>query len=238
MALQLDLGDLEIDVVQKDIKNLHLSVHPPSGRVRIAAPQRVTEEAIRLFAISKLSWIRTQQRKLQEQERETEREYLERESHYVWGRRYLLAIEEAEGVPSIKLSHRRMRLTVRPGTDVEKRSQIIEDWYREQVRLTAAGLVQDWEPRLNVTVNRVYLRRMKTRWGSCNHSAGTIRLNTDLGRKPVQCLEYIIVHEMVHLLEPSHNEVFQQHMNQFLPDWKARREALNQLPVRHENWHY
>ncbi|MDC0936116.1 SprT family zinc-dependent metalloprotease [Pirellulales bacterium] len=234
----LELGDTSVDVVLKDIKNVHLSVHPPTGRVRIAAPERMDMEAIRLFAISKLGWIKTQQRKLNEQERETQREFLERESHYVWGRRYLLWVTEADQPPDVVLRHNRMELTVRPGADGSKRNQIVEEWYRQQVKERATGLIARWAPKIGVELNGFYVRRMKTRWGSCNSQARTIRLNTDLAKKPPECLEYIVVHELIHILEPTHNERFQAHMKSFMPDWDHRRQVLNRLPVRHEEWRY
>ena len=238
MPVQLELGDISVDVVQKDIRNVHLSVHPPSGRVRIAAPERMNLDTIRLYAISKLGWIRSQQRKLQEQERETPREYLERESHFVWGKRYLLTVTEADQPPAIELKHNRMVLTVRPGTDETKLQQIVEEWYRDQIRHATEKLIAKWEPRIGVEVKKFYVRRMKTRWGSCNTQARTIRLNTDLAKKPQECLEYIVIHELIHILEPTHNERFQTLMARHLPDWKHRRESLNRLPVRHEEWNY
>jgi predicted metal-dependent hydrolase len=238
MTPQFELGDVAVDVVLKDIKNVHLSVHPPTGRVRIAAPQRMDMDAIRLFAISKLGWIRKQQKKLLEQERETPREYLERESHYVWGKRYLLSVVAAEEPPSVDLEHNRMVLKTRPGADEVKRRQIVEDWYRGQVKAATADLVAKWEPRIGVQVAGIYVRRMRTRWGSCNSLARTIRLNTDLAKKPIECLEYIVVHEMIHILEPTHSEKFQVFMNQLMPDWKQRRQLLNRLPVRHDHWQY
>lgn len=238
MTTQIDLGDIAVDVVLKDIKNVHLSVHPPSGRVRISAPQRMDMDTIRLFAISKLDWIKDQQKKLQEQERESPRELLERESHYVWGKRYLLSVIQRDERPSVRLEHSRMVLVVRPNANEAKREQIVEDWYREQVKSKASELITRWQPKMGVTVDRLYAQRMKTRWGSCNSQARTIRLNTDLAKKPIECLEYIVVHEMVHIIEPTHNERFQANMNHFMPDWKHRRQILNRLPVRHENWEY
>ena len=238
MTARIELGDVAVDVVLKDIKNVHLSVHPPTGRVRLAAPQRMDMDAIRLFAISKLGWIKKQQRKLQEQERETPREYLERESHYVWGKRYLLSVDEVNEPPSVELKHNKMLLRVRPESDEAKRQQIVEDWYREQVKNATADLITKWEPKIGVTVAGFYVRRMKTRWGSCNSQAQTIRLNTDLAKKPRECLEYIVVHEMIHILEPTHNERFQAYMNEFMPEWEHQRQVLNRLPVRHDHWEY
>ena len=238
MPMQVKLGDIAVDVVLKDIKNVHLSVHPPTGRVTISAPSRMSLDTIRVFAISKLSWIKQQQRKLQEQERETPREYLDRESHYVWGKRYLLKVIEADQPPSVELSHSRMVLRVRPGTDQAKRQHILEEWYREQVKQAVPPLVAKWEPLIGVKVARIFVQRMKTKWGSCNHRAHTVRLNTDLAKKPRECLEYLVVHELVHLLEPTHNARFVALMAQFMPKWQSHRQTLNRLPVRHEHWAY
>jgi predicted metal-dependent hydrolase len=238
MQTRIQLGDIALDVVRKDIKNVHLSVHPPIGRVRIAAPRRMSLNTVRVFAIAKLPWIRRQQRKLREQERETPREYLDRESHYVWGKRYLLEIIEADQPPSVELRHGRMVLRVRPRTDTPKRQTILEEWQREQLRNAVPPLLEKWERLMGVKVRRFFVQRMKTKWGSCNHRAGSIRLNTDLARKPRECLEYIVVHEMVHLLEPTHNARFIALMDQFMPKWQSRREVLNRLPVRHESWDY
>jgi predicted metal-dependent hydrolase len=236
--MRLQIGDIDVDVVRKNIKNVHLSVHPPTGRVRIAAPERMSLDTVRVFAISKLPWIRQQQEKLREQERETPREYLDRESHYVWGKRYLLKVVEADQPPSVELSHGRMILRERPGTDAVKRQSIIDDWYRQQLHDAIPALIEVWQRVIGVRAQRYFVQRMKTKWGSCNHSAGTIRLNTDLARKPRECLEYILVHELVHLLEPTHNDRFKALMVQFLPKWQFRRDLLNALPLRHERWDY
>jgi predicted metal-dependent hydrolase len=238
MQTQVQLGDIAVDVVRKDIKNVHLGVHPPTGRVRIAAPSRMSLDTIRAFAISKLSWIRKQQRKLAGQERETPREYLNRESHYVWGQRYLLKLIEGDFPPSVELNHNRMILRVRHGVTGEKKQTILEEWYRKQVKDAALSLITKWERLMGVKVQRLFVQRMKTKWGSCNHRARTIRLNTDLARKPKECLEYIVVHELVHLLEPTHNARFVALMDQFMPKWQSHRNALNRLPVRHERWEY
>jgi predicted metal-dependent hydrolase len=238
MRTRIQLGDIGVDVVRKDIKNVHLSVHPPTGRVRIAAPRHMSLDTVRVFAIAKLPWIKKQQRKLREQERETAREYIDRESHYVWGKRYLLKVVEADQRASIELSHARMILHVRPGTDKAKRHEILEEWQREQLRNAVPPLIKKWERLMGVRVRRFFVQRMKTKWGSCNHRVGSIRLNTDLARKPRECLEYIVVHEMAHLLEPTHNARFMALMDQFMPKWQSHREVINRLPVRHESWDY
>ena len=238
MVRQLKLGDITVDVVLKDIKNVHLSVHPPTGRVRISAPARMSIDTIRVFAISKLGWIKQQQRKLQEQDRETPREYLDRESHYVWGKRYLLTVSESNQAPSVELKHSRMLLRVRPGTDERRRQTIVEGWYREQLKNAVPPLIAKWEPLLGVKVKRFFVQRMKTKWGSCNPGAGHIRLNTELAKKPPECLEYIVVHEMTHLLEPTHNAHFRALIDRFMPKWQFYLDQLNRLPVSHQDWAY
>jgi predicted metal-dependent hydrolase len=238
MTLQIELGDIPVDVVLKDIKNVHLSVYPPTGRVRISAPRRMSLDTIRVFAISKLDWIKQQQAKLREQERETTRDYVDRESHYVWGKRYLLTVIESDEPPSIELEHRRMILGVRPGTGEEKRQSLVEAWYRDQLKEAVPPLLARWEPVLGVSVERWFVQRMKTKWGSCNPKARTIRLNTELAKKPPECLEYIVVHELAHLLEPTHNARFVALMDRFLPKWQFHRRVLNRLPVRQERWTY
>ena len=234
----LQLGSLTVDVTRKNIKNLHLSVYPPVGNVRIAAPLRMDLETIRVYAISKLSWIKQQQRKLLAQERESPRECIERESHYLWGQRYLLTVIEHDAPPQIERSHSKLILRVRPATSEEKRREILDEWYRRLLRQAATPLIAKWETILGVTPTRVFIQRMKTKWGSCTHAAARIRLNTDLAKKPPECLEYIVVHELVHLLEPTHNSRFISLMDRHMSQWRLYREMLNRLPVRHENWHY
>jgi predicted metal-dependent hydrolase len=238
MSTQISLGEMTAEVVLKPIKHVHLSVLPPGGRVRISAPAHMSLETIRLFAIAKLGWIRQQQQKLREQERESPREYLDRESHYVWGKRYLLQVVEAEAAPAVELQHSRIVLRLRPGTDEARRQAVFEEWYREQVRQVVPDLITKWEPLLGVKVQRFFVQRMKTKWGSCTPEAGYIRLNTDLAKKPRECLEYVLVHEMVHLLEPSHGPRFVALMDRYMPNWQFRRKALNSLPLRHEEWGY
>jgi len=238
MQAEIKLGQLAVAVVHKDIKNVHLSVHPPTGRVTIAAPMRLSLDTLRVFTISKLSWIRQQQKKLLEQEREAPRVYLNRESHYVWGDRYLLKVVEGDRPTTIELSHRKMIFRTRPNWDQAKKQVRLESWYREQLKLAVPPLVAKWERLMGVKVGQVFVQRMKTKWGSCNPGTGSIRLNTDLAKKPRECLEYLVVHEMVHLLEPTHNARFLWLMERFMPKWQYRREVLNRLPVRQEAWTY
>jgi predicted metal-dependent hydrolase len=234
--VRLELGEISVDVIQKDIKNVHLSVFPPTGSVRIAAPLRMNLETIRVFAISKLAWIRQQQQKLQQQERETEREYLSRESHYLWGQRYLLEIVEHAAAPVIELRHHVMVLKLRPNTAASSKAAIMAKWYREQLKAAVFPIIAKWEPVLGVKVRQLFVQHMKTRWGSCNATVGNIRLNSELTKKPREFLEYVVLHEMVHLLEPTHNRRFMALMDQFMPNWRFERQKLNALPLRHEHW--
>ena len=238
MVKKIELGKITVDVVQKDIKNIHLSVYPPTGKVRISAPLRIDLDTIRVFAISKLGWIKQQQKKISEQERESPREYLNRESHYVWGKRYLLKLIEKDAAPAVLLKHSHLVLQVRPGSSEEKKRDILDEWYRSQVKAAAPPVIAKWEPLMGVKVQRFFVQRMKTKWGSCSPASASIRLNTDLAKKPHECLEYLVVHEMAHLVEPTHNARFIALMDHFMPQWRGCREGLNRLPVRHESWRY
>lgn len=238
MATLIRLGDIAVEVVLKDIKHVHLSVYPPTGRVRISAPLRMNLDTIRVFAISKLAWIKKHQKKIVGQERETPREYVDRESHYVWGKRYLLKLVERDAAPQVELRHSQLVLQVRPGSSVLRKQDILDEWYRGLLRAALPPLIARWETHLGVTVGRVFVQRMRTRWGSCSVVARSIRLNTDLAKKPPECLEYIIVHEMAHLLEPTHSDHFASLMDRFVPKWRFLRQELNRLPVRHEDWGY
>jgi predicted metal-dependent hydrolase len=238
MTTQLLVGDIVVDVELKDIKNVHLSVHPPTGRVSISAPVRMKVETIRLFAISRLEWIRRQQIVLRQQERETPREYLDRESHYVWGKRHLLRVVESRARPSVEVKHSELVLRVGPGPAPATKEVAIARWYRDQIKAVVPNMIDKWAPRLEIEVKAFYVQQMKTKWGSCNTSAHTIRLNTELAKKPKECLEYVVIHEMVHLLEPTHNSRFAALMDQFIPQWQHTRQRLNRLPIRHASWGY
>ncbi len=236
MNAQLDLSGVEVDVIFKDIKNVHLSVYPPTGRVHISAPKHMSLDTVRVFAVSKLAWIKKQQKKLQEQERETARDYIDRESHYVWGKRYLLKIVEVNDAPSVELKASNMILRVRPGTSAEARAAIISKWYRKQIKAIIPDLLAKWEPIIGVNVERVFVQKMKTKWGSCNPDGHSLRLNTDLAKRPLNYLEYILVHELTHLLEKTHNDRFTTLMDRFMPQWREYREILNTGLLTHEDW--
>lgn len=232
----IQLGELTIEVTRKAVKNVHLSVHPPAGHVTLVAPTNTRLEVARAYAISKLGWIRAQQEKLQAQARETPRKFVERESHYLWGRRYLLSVVEQDAKPGVKLDHRRITLTVRPGSSPEKREEVMHDWHRALLHQMIPALIQKWQPVLGVTVSTYFLQRMKTKWGGCNHRAGTIRLNTELVKKPKDLLEYVVVHEMLHLIEPTHSPRFIDLLDKHYPNWREARLELNELPLAAESW--
>lgn len=238
MSAQIKLGELQVDVVFKDIKNVHLSVYPPAGRVRVSAPRWMKTDTVRAFVISKLDWIKQEQKKLREQERETPREFLNRESHYLWGQRCLLQVIEQNTAPVIQVEPGRLIMRIRPQTSESQKQETLALFYRNQVRAAAAPLIEKWQPIMGVTVDKLYVRKMKTMWGGCNPAANSIRLNTELAKKPKHCLEYIIVHEMTHLLVPTHNDRFISLMDSFMPHWRHYRDELNAYPLAHEDWQY
>lgn len=225
------LGDMVVEVVQKDIKNIHLSVYPPTGHVKVAAPNRMSVDVIRAYVISKLTWIRKQQNKFRNQEREAPRDFVSRESHYFLGKRYLLKVIEHDAAAKIVLKHRTLELYVRPGTSKARKKELLQEWYRDRLKQLIPSLISKWERKMKVTVSDFGVRRMKTKWGTCNQEAKRIWLNLELAKKPVECLEYIIVHEMVHLLERRHNERFLVYLNDHLPGWRLVRQELNRLPL-------
>lgn len=236
MTETIQLGEISIRVTKKDIKHVHLSVHPPGGRVTLVAPKATRLEVARAYAISKLGWIRNQQEKLVKQARETPRQFIERESHYLWGRRHLMTIKHREAKPSVSLDHKRITLTVRPGSDANKRAEVIHDWHKSLLHALVPSLIREWESKLKVKVTGYFLQRMKTKWGSCNHKAGHIRLNTELVKKPKDLVEYVVVHEMVHLIEPTHSERFVALLSKHFPTWREARAELNELPLSAEVW--
>lgn len=236
MTEMIQLGDIMIAVNRKAVKNVHLSVHPPDGHVTLVAPTGTRLEVARAYAISKLGWIRKQQKTLEDQARETPRQFIERESHYLWGRRYLMTVEYQEARPNVSLDHKRITLTVRPGSDARKRAEVIHGWHKSLLHAVVPPLISKWEPKLKVKVAGYFLQRMKTKWGSCNQTAGHIRLNTELVKKPKDLLEYVIIHEMTHLLEPTHSDRFVAMLDEQYPTWREARAELNELPLTAEKW--
>lgn len=236
---QLEVGGTSVEVVRKDIKNLHVGVYPPNGRVRVAAPLRVDDASVRLAIIARLGWIRRKQAEFERQERQSQREFVTGESHYFEGRRYRLDIVESEDPPTVcVINNNRMALRIRPATDRAKREKILHQWYRRQLRDRIPPLLAKWEPKIGVRVAEVRIKKMKTLWGACKSADRRIWLNLELAKKPASCLEYIMVHEMVHLIELHHNERFQGLMDRLMPQWRLHRDELNRAPLAHANWRY
>ena len=235
----IEVRGLPIEVTRKDIKNFYIGVHPPNGQIRVSAPLRLDDDAIRMAIISRLGWIRREQAAFAKQERQSQREFVTGESHYFAGKRYRLDVTERDCPPKVHLlNNTRIALTVRPGTDRDKREAIFHAWYREHLRSQLPPLLAKWQPKMGVTVNEVRIKKMKTLWGSCNIDAKRIWLNLELAKKPNACLVYVLVHEMVHLLERHHNDRFRELMDTFLPQWRTYRDELNKAPLAHENWRY
>lgn len=238
-AHYIEVRGLPIEIVRKEIKNLHVGVYPPAGRIRVAAPLRINDEAVRLAVISRLSWIRRQQAHFTNQERQSHREFVSGESHYFQGRRYRLNVIEHDGPSFVYLpNNTTMRLFVGPAAYGNKREVVFQQWYRQSLWKQIPQLLEKWGAKLGVTVAEVRIRRMKTRWGSCNVNARRVWLNLELAKKSPKCLEYILVHEMVHLLERHHNDRFRSVMDKIMPNWKSYRDELNRAPLAHENWKY
>lgn len=229
---QIHIAELRIDVVRKDIKNLHLAVYPPNGRVRVASPLLVDDEAVRLFLISRLNWIRRQRVKFEKQARQPVREFVSGESHYFQGQRYLLNVIYSNEPPRVFIRNKKyIDLYVREGSDTEKREKVVLDWYRQELKQAISSLVEKWEKIMNLTVRDWGVKRMKTKWGTCSIESGRIWLNLELIKKPVQCLEYVVVHEMAHFLERNHNDRFVAYLDQYLPNWRLIKEELNQFVI-------
>lgn len=236
---RIDVNGLAVDIVRKDIKNLHLAVYPPSGRIRVAVPLRVNDEAIRLAVIARLAWIKRQQRKFREQERQSEREYVSGESHYYQGARYRLNVIFRNEVGEVVVRNKRIiDLYVRPNSTIAQRSRVMSAWYRAYLRKSVSPLITKWEKKIGIKVAKWGSKQMKTKWGSCNIKEQRIWVNLELAKKSERCLEYIVVHEIVHLLERHHNERFLELMNKFMPLWRHYRDELNRAPLAHAEWDY
>lgn len=232
----LTVRGIDIDVIYKDIKNLHIGVYPPMGRVRVAAPTRLDDDQVRLAVIQRLSWIKRQRDKLRSADRQSEREMVTGESHYVWGVRRRLKVVERPGRAHFEIDGERLVFYVPADTSAEKRRAYLDKWYRDQLRHAIPVLITKWEHVLDVTVPRWTIRRMKTKWGSCNRESRHIWFNVELAKKHPNCLEYIVVHEMTHYFERNHGEQFMNLMDQHLPDWRSRRDQLNESPLSDEQW--
>lgn len=235
-SAHLTVGDLGVDVVYKDIKNLHISVYPPVGRVRVAAPTRTDEDTIRLAIVQRMPWIKRQREQLKNADRQTERQMMSGETHYVWGQRYLLDVSRTSGNHRVEAKGSTLWVMAPAGADAESRRATLDRWYRRQLKAAILALLEKWQPVIGVAVDKIVVRRMKTKWGTCIAHARTIWLNPELAKKNPRCLEYIVVHELTHLIERGHGDRFVALMDQFLPDWRARREELNDAPLADEVW--
>jgi predicted metal-dependent hydrolase len=236
---QIKVSGLAVEVVRKDIKNLHLAVYPPLGRVRVAVPLRVSDEAVRLAVISKLAWIKKQKTKFTNQARQSAREFVSGESHYFQGQRYRLQVIYQRGAAHVAIKNNRaLNLFVNAGSDPQQRERVMQSWYRQHLKEQIPDLIAKWEKIIDVQVADWRVKQMKTKWGTCNIAAARIWLNLELAKKSPHCLEYIVVHEMVHLLERHHNERFVALMNQFMPQWQLHRDELNQSVLGDEEWDY
>lgn len=237
--LMMIVSDIPVEVVRKDIKNIHLGVYPPVGNVRISVPRHITDENIRLAIVSRLSWIKKRQEVFRQQPRQTEREYVAGESHYYRGRRYILDVVERHGKHSCCIKNNaKMLLQISPGTTKAKRALVVNDWYRQQLKTIIPELLGKWQPIVGREVKSWGVRKMKTKWGSCNIAARRIWINLELAKKSPECLEYILVHELIHLHERRHNENFRRLMDKFLPQWRQYRDILKSEPLAHEEWRY
>lgn len=235
----IEVSGIGVEIRRKAIKNLHVGVYPPDGRVRVAAPRHLDDEAVRLAIVSRLSWIRRQQQSFAQQTRQSAREMVTGESHYFEGKRYRLNVVEQSGNPCVRVvNNSTLELRIPPGTHQESRQQIFERWYRRQLKAQVPALLSHWEGVVGVEVADCRVKKMKTKWGSCNVEAKRIWLNLELVKKPSPCLEYILVHEMVHFLERHHTNRFRDLMDQFMPDWRLRKAELNETPLAHEDWSY
>ncbi|EGR4479999.1 M48 family metallopeptidase [Vibrio cholerae] len=235
---KVEIGSIAMQLNRKAIKNLHISVLPPDGRVRVSAPESMTETAIRMAVISRIPWIKKQQSDFAKQPRQSDREMVSGECHYLWGRRYRLNVVERAGKHEIKLGRGRLHLYVNPATTLENKALVLSSYYRDELKARIAELLPIWEDKIGVIAADWGVKKMKTKWGSCNIQAKRIWLNLELAKKPPECLEYILVHELVHLLERNHNERFKGYMDRLLPDWRERRDLLNRMPLAHNNWIY
>lgn len=233
----LQLGSIEVLIVRKPINNLHLSVLPPSGRVRVTAPENMKDDAIRTLIAARLPWIKKQQSKFTGQERQAKRDYVSGESHYFFGKRYRLELVYKDDTPSVSIKGKsKIILQVRPKSSVAKRREVMTEWYREQLHPVATDLIGKWQCKIGVETNYWSIKQMRTRWGTCNHKRARVLLNLELAKKPIACVEYVVVHELLHLIEKKHSEKFAILMTKYVPKWRSLKEELNSFVLSHEEW--
>jgi len=236
---EIKVGNYTTEIVRKEIKNMHLGVYPPTGRIRVAVPLKTSDESIRLLIVSKIPWIKKQQAKFINQERQSKRDYISGESHYFLGRRYLLKVIDIEPIPRVEIKRKtRINLYVKPNSTQQHREKLLDNWYRLEIKKQIEFLGDKWSKIIGIKANKISVRKMKTKWGTCNPRSRRILLNLELAKKPSHCLEYVFVHEMIHLLEKKHSVKFQNYMDKFLPKWKQLKQELNKSPLNYIDWDY
>jgi len=236
---KLTVNGIDVQVLRKNIKNLHLGVYPPDGQVRVSVPQHITDDNVRLAIVSKINWIKKRKKEFKGQARQTPRRYVSGECQYFFGKRCRLHLIERKGKHEIILmKSNRLKMCVNPKTSIANKEKLLNEWYRAELKKCLPELIDKWQPIIGKKVSDWGVRRMKTRWGTCNTTKKRIWLNLELAKKPPECLEYVVVHEMVHLLEPSHNKRFAILMDKYIPKWRSFRDILNNAPLAHEDWSY
>lgn len=237
--MKIKVGNIDVEVIKKDIKNIHLAVYPPNGSVRLAAPLSVNDNTIRLYALSRIAWIRKQQRTFVSQDRVPPRKFIERESHYYLGKKYLLKVVESDKPAKVTVKGKTyIEMQVKPNTTLEQKKEIMNDWYRSELKRLLPEIIKKWEKKLGVQAEFWGVKQMKTKWGACNVKSKRLWFNLELAKKPIYCIEYLVVHELVHLLERLHNDKFMAYMDLYLPKWLLYKEELNKFPISHADWDY
>jgi predicted metal-dependent hydrolase len=229
-AYQINIAGIVIDVERKRIKSLRLIVYPPEGKVKITAPLLMHEETIHAFITAKLAWIQKHKQKYLNRAPQTEIHFARGEKHYLFGAPYMLNVIERNKPPRVEFTGTEITLYIKPGSTRLQRTKTIEAWYRTVLKEKAVPLIAKWENIIGVSVNDFGIKKMKTRWGSCNIRAKRVWLNLELARRSVNCLDFIILHELVHLLERNHNAKFKAHMDRFMPEWRIYNKELKQIP--------
>ena len=231
------VGGIEVIVLHKNVKNLHLNVLPPIGKVRVSAPTNMSDDAIRTFLATRISWIKKKQARFKGQERQTPRKYVSGESHYYLGKRYRLEVVSVNIRPDVAIEgKKKLVLSVKPKSKLLKREQVMQDWYRGELKNILNVLIEKWQKKIGVQANHWSIRRMKTRWGTCDKKTKRLWFNLELIKKPKSCIQYVVVHELLHLIERKHNDKFVSLMDKYLPKWRSEKDELNQLIISHEKW--
>lgn len=233
----IKVGGVDVVVLHKKVKNLHLNVLPPIGKVRVSAPVGMDDDAIRTFLASRISWIKKNQAKFKGQERQTARKYISGESHFFLGSRYRLEVEFTDVTLGVDIKNKKkMVLNVKPKCQLLRREQIVRDWYRYELRNIISDLIDKWQKKIGVKANYWGIRKMKTRWGTCDEKTNRLWFNLELVKKPVSCIQYVVVHELIHLIERKHNDKFIGLIDKYLPKWRSEKDELNRQILSYDEW--